>query len=313
MSTENNVAVTTEAVPSLKSTDTSIRASLKESAPSPAPEPVKEVNSSLDKEEARETHKVKSSDHDDSPDAPEAASPQENKQKRLPRWMKERLERERQVTEARTREAVLREIQESKANQQHTNAVNEEPRMKTLEDFDFNQDKFTDYLVDHKLSKREEEARLKSERERHAKASQDFKARIDAFEERAGDGTWQDIVDSPINMDPSYKALTDLFIGDDHDLDIAHYLATNLKEAERIKGLSRLQQVREISKLADKFDGSSQAAVSAPATAPIPKKTTSAPPPPKTVSGSGKPSVDINDPGLSTAQRIAAWRKARKG
>jgi hypothetical protein len=305
MTTETNVAVTTEAPRELKSTDTAYRAVLEV----PKAEPKEKTKPEPVKQEVVEPEVPPEGEIDD---APGAASPQKGTEKRLPRWMKERLERERQVTEARTREAMLREFQERQPKAEPVH-VADQPKEKTIEDFDFDQQRYTDYLVDRKLEKRDEQQRVQAEQKKQAEAAETFKSRIDAFEERAGDGTWEDIVASPVNTDPSFKSLTDLFMGDEHDLDIAHYLASNLKEAERIKGLPRLQQVREIAKLAETFEGGSQDEVSTPSKpAPLPKKTTTAPPPPKTVSGSGKPSVDVNDPNLSTAQRIAAWRNKGK-
>ena len=305
MTTETNGAPTPEAVPQLKSTDTSYKATLvvpeakpEKVAPKVEKEPVAAAEPAVPVEGEKD-------------DAPDAASQQQRNEKRLPRWMKERLERERQVTEARTREAMLREFQQS---QPRTEPVKPEaPKLKTLEDFDFDSGKYTDYLVEEKLKQREAAAREAEINRKRAEEARSFKARVDSFEERAGDGAWQDIIDSPINTDETFKPLTDLFMGDEHDLDIAYHLAMNPKEAERIRDLPRLQQVREIAKLAEKFEGGTQteaANAPAPAPAPLPKRTTSAPPPPKTVSGSGKPSVDINDPNLSTAERIAAWRKA---
>lgn len=300
MSTDTNVVVATDAAPQLKSTDTMYKA-----PEVPKAEPVKEKPEPAPKAvEADPVEGVKD-------DAPDADSPK-GTEKRMPRWMKERLERERQVTEARTREAMLREFQDKQPKVDVAPVV-EEPKRKSLEDFNFDQDAYTDYLVDHKLKTREEKQRLESENKKRAEAAETFKSKVDAFEERAGDGTWQDIVESPLNTDPGFKPLTDLISGDDHDLDIFHHLATNLDEAKRIQSLPKLQQIREIAKLAEKFDSDSQADVTAPSKpAPLPKKTTAAPPPPKTVSGSGKVSVDIQDPHLSTEQRIAAWRNARR-
>jgi hypothetical protein len=305
MSTENNVDVTTAAQPTLKSTDTRYKFTVE----APKTEPVKEAPK---EPEPKAEKPVVPPEGEKQGDAPDADSPQVSKKDRMPRWVKERLERVRQESLAQGRESALRELQ---ASPPKADPVKDEPKAKTLEDFDFDHGRYTDYLVEQKLSKREEEARIKAEQERQAKAAESFKARIDAFEERAGDGTWQDIVESPLNTDPAFKGLTDLFMGDDHDLDIAHHLATNLKEAERINKLPKLQQVREIAKLAEKFEsGAQKEDVDMPSPpASLPKKTTSAPPPPKTVSGSGKSSVDINDPNMTTAQRIAAWRKAGKG
>jgi len=304
MSTENNVDVTTAAQPTLKSTDTRYKVTVETPKAEPAKEAPKEP-------EAKAEKPIVPPEGEKQDHAPDADSPDAPKKVRIPRWVKERLERVRQESLAQGRESALRELQ---ASPPKADPVKDEPKAKTLEDFDFDHGRYTDYLVEQKFSKREEEARIKTEQERQAKAADSFKARIDAFEERAGDGTWQDIVESPLNTDPAFKGLTDLFMGDDHDLDIAHHLATNIKEAERINKLPKLQQVREIAKLAEKFEsGSQKEDVHTPSTtAPLPKKTTSAPPPPKTVTGAGKPSVDINDPGLTTAQRIAEWRKKGK-
>lgn len=306
MTTESNGAVTSDAAaPQLKSIDTSYRATLvvpdakAEVTPAPAPEPTPQPA-------AAEAVPPEGA-HDHAPDAD--SSPGKGNDKRLPRWMKERLERVRQVTAAETREQMLREFQQTPPATQPPAA--EAPKAKTLEDFNFDQNAYTDYLVEEKLNKRERDRSQAEAQQKQAQAVESFKARVDAFEERAGDGAWDDIVSAPINTDPAYKPLTGLFMGSEHDLEIAHYLATNPKEAERLRDLPPLKQAMELGRLAEKFETASSPDVSTPPAAPtLPKRTTTAPPPPKTVSGAGKPSVDINDPGLSTEQRIAAWRKA---
>lgn len=303
MTDETNAVVTAAEPVALKSSDTRTTVTVTdkprkaEPAPEKAPETAKEV------EPATKAEDVPPEGERDAPDA----DSHERKQQRLPRWMKERLERERQVTEARTREAVLKELQERQTQAPPEKAA---PKEKTLEDFDFDQDKYLEYKVQSALEKHDQAAKREAEQKRQAEAQEAFKSRVDAFEERAGDGAWEDLVSSKLNTDPSYKGLTDLFMGDDHDLDIAHYLVQHPKEAERIVGLTKLQQVREVAKLAERFDGSPKD-VDTPSEAPKAKKTTSAPPPPKTISGSGKSSVDINDPNMSTEQRIAAWRAKR--
>lgn len=289
----DNVAVTTEAPRELKSIDTSNKPV--EVKPEPPPEKVAKVEV-----------ETETANPPEGEDAPDADSPQA-KQKRLPRWMKERLERERQVTEARTREAMLREFQEK---QPKAEPVEDAPKLKTLEDFDFDQSAYTDYLVERKIEQAEAKRRQQTEQQKQAEAAESFKRRVDSFEERVGDGAWEDIVSSPINTDSAYKPLTELFMGDDHDLDIAHYLASHLDEAKRINGLSRLAQLREIAKIADRFDKPAEG-VDTPPEAPK-KKTTSAPPPVKTVSGAGKAGLDVNDPNLTPEQRIAMWRKKLK-
>lgn len=303
MTDESNVVVATEARNELKSTDTSLK-TLEPKVETPKPEaPKAEPTVEAKAEPVVPPEGVKT-------DAPDADSPQtESKQQRMPRWMKERLERERQVTEARTRAAVLEELQQRQTSP--TAQTTEQPADKTIEDFDFDQDKYLDYKVQKALEAKEAQARAQAEQKKQAEAAESFKSRIDAFEARVGDGSWEDIATSPVNTDPRYKALTELFLGDDHDLDIAHHLATHPKEAEAMLAMAPLQRLREVAKLAERFDGSQKEA-DTPPDAPLPKKTTTAPPPPKTVSGAGKPSIDINDPGLTPEQRIAEWRRAAK-
>lgn len=302
-----NAAIDTAEVPKpeLKSTDTSDKAKNARTAPTepkPEPKPKAEEPAKVEKTE------VKPPEGDD---APSADAPEKKKTERLPRWVQERMERVARVTAAETREAVLRELQQqSPKPEAQAKPEPEAPAPKTLDDFDFDQGAYTAYLVQEGI--KAEKAREKAEQDRKTQhdASEKFKARIDAFEERVGAGAWEDIVSSPINMDPALKPLADMFMGDEHDLDIAHWLATNPEELKRIADLPRLQQVREVAKLADKFSGDPEPEKPVKEEAPLPKKVTNAPPPAKTVSGAGKsPVVDIYDPGMTTEQRIKLMRK----
>lgn len=291
----------------LKSTDT-----LKtESTPAPKVEAAKPAKPDAPAKSEQQTQAPPDSGEEAPPEgdhAPAAASP-ERKEQRLPRWMKERLERERQVTAARTREQVLREMQANPPPAQ-TQRQAEPPGQaeKTLEDFDFDPVAYQKYLARQAVEDYKREQLTQAEQQKHAAAADEFKAKIDAFEARVGAGAWEDIESSPLNADPKFKPLVDLFLGDEHDLEIAHHLTQHPAEADRLLALSPLQRVREVAKLADKFSDEppAQAAVLPP------KKTTNAPPPPKTVSGAGKPAVDVRSPDISTADRIRAW-KAGKG
>ena len=302
-----DVASATEAQPAaLKSTDTSSKAK----ADTAKPEAKAPAEAKAPQETATEQAPPEGESHDD---APAADAPRERKEQRLPRWMKERLERERQVTAARTREQVLRELQEQGAappkQQPQREPDPQGERVKTLEDFDFDPTRYTEYLVEQKLEARQREEQQRAQQQKQAEAAEQFKAKIDAFEAKAGAGAWEDIESAPLNTDPKFKPLVDLFLGDEHDLEIAHHLTQNPAEADRLLSLSPLQRVREVAKLAEKF---SDEAPRAPAAQP-PKKTTNAPPPPKTVSGAGKPSVDVRDPNISTSDRIAAGKARKQG
>jgi len=86
--------------------------------------------------------------------------------------------------------------------------------------------------------------------------------------------------------------------------DMAYYLGSNPKEAERISRLSPLQQAKELGKIEAKL-----------ADNPVVKKTSSAPAPiaPVTARSSGSPSFDTTDPrsvkNMSTSEWIEAERQ----
>lgn len=291
-----DAAVPTAAAPTeLKSTDTSNR-------PKPAPEPAPPV-AEPPKVEAKEPEPEGAPEGgDDAPSADDQRS--DRKKDRLPRWVQERMERVRRVTEAETRERVLREVQPTQAP-----APEPEAKAKTLADFDFDQEAYTEYKVELAIERREQKARAEAEQRKQAEAAETFKARIDSFEDRAGAGAWEDIQTSVLNTDPKYKPLVDMFMGDEHDLDIAHHLAVNEGEAARLLSLSPLARVRELAKLADSFGAPSQVEKPAPV---IERKITSAPPPTRTIPSASLPKVDVSAPDISTAARIAEWKKARK-
>lgn len=291
MSEVTNADVAAEAT-GLKSTDTSAF------KPDAKPEP---AEAKAEKVEPQETPS------EGDADAPAADS--QRKEQRLPRWMKERLERERQVTAARTRAEVEREFSERQPRPAET-VRDEQPREKTLEDFDYDMSAYAKHLARQEIEAEKQRERYESEQREQAAAAEQFKSKIDAFEARVGAGAWEDIETSPLNTDAKFKPLVDLFVGDDLAFDIAHHLAQNLSEAERLLSLPPIQRVREVSKLAEQFDGEAQ---ETPKPAPLPpKKLTNAPPPAKLVAGGGKPAVNVDDPNISTADRIAAWRAQRQ-
>lgn len=85
--------------------------------------------------------------------------------------------------------------------------------------------------------------------------------------------------------------------------EVAYYLGSNVKEAQRISQLSPLLQAKEIGKIEAKL-------VSNP---PV-KKTTSAPPPvsPVTARASGAPSYDTTDPRSVKTMTTSEWIEAER-
>lgn len=290
MSDTNNVESATVSQPyEMKSTDTSSRAT--------------HVTEQAQVEVKKEPVQADvPSEGDD--DAPEADASSKKKGDRLPRWMQERLER---AKEQGRREALEQQLANKSDKAEPEKKKDPKEQVKTLEDFDFDTGAYTEYLVEKRLEARDKEAKAKSDSEAREKQESDFKKRVDDFESRVGDGSWQEIVESPINKDAKFKPMTDLFSDSDKMLEIAHFLATNEDEANRIVELPRAKMVVEMGKLIDRFEGGAEQK------APIPeKKVTKANPPPKTISGTGVAKVDVNDPSMTTAQRINVWKQQNR-
>ena len=103
---------------------------------------------------------------------------------------------------------------------------------------------------------------------------------------------------------PITDAMAQTIQSSDVGPDMAYYLGSNPKEADRISRLSPLQQAKELGKIEAKL-----------ADNPVVKKTSSAPAPiaPITARSSGSPSLDTTDPrsikSLSTSEWIEAERQ----
>lgn len=85
--------------------------------------------------------------------------------------------------------------------------------------------------------------------------------------------------------------------------DVAYYLGSNPREADRISRLSPLSQAKEIGKIEAKI-----------ASAPVLRKTTSAPPPIAPISGrgAGSPSYDTTDPRSIKNMSASEWIEAER-
>jgi hypothetical protein len=85
--------------------------------------------------------------------------------------------------------------------------------------------------------------------------------------------------------------------------DLAYYLGSNPREADRISKLTPYSQAKEIGKLEAKL-----------ASEPVLKKTTSAPPPIAPISGrsTGAPSYDTTDPRSTKSMSTSEWIEAER-
>ena len=157
-------------------------------------------------------------------------------------------------------------------------------------------DEYAEVLAERKaeeLLARREQARAQSEIiESYHEREEEARTKYDDFEQVAYNAKL-----------PITDAMAQTIQASDVGPDMAYYLGSNPKEADRISRLSPLQQAKELGKIEAKLSDN-----------PLVKKTSSAPAPiaPVTARSSGSPATDTTDPrsikNMSTSEWIEAER-----
>lgn len=143
-------------------------------------------------------------------------------------------------------------------------------------------------LVEHE-KKQEEATRIA---EAYYEKEEEARAKYDDFEQVAYN-----------NKVPITPIMADVIRASDVGPDVAYYLGSNVKEAERIARLPDFLQAKEIGRIEAKL-----------ASAPPVKKTTSAPAPvsPVTARSTGSPAYDTTDPRSIKTMSTSDWIEAER-
>lgn len=177
----------------------------------------------------------------------------------------------------------------------------------TLEAFEYDQEKFLEALSDWKVEQKlaaAEQRRVQSEKAKAASETMaGWASREQAF-----------IAENPDYAEVAYTApinysdtMLDFVKESEIGPQIAYHLGSHLDEAKAIEQMSPTRQAAALARLEMTLSPAGEAAD--PAT-PRPTRTiTKAPPPPATVTPSGGAKRSPSDPNLSTAERIALWRR----
>lgn len=296
MTTEEAVANATETAPAASEYKTrAVPSEVQPEVPSPEPEP--ETPAAETPPEEVETPAESQADTDE-PDA-EDGEQQPEERKPLPKGVQRKINKlTRRVgefaDENRELKDRLAQLESGQVQEKPTDAkpASDEPK---LEDFDFDPAAFNRA---HYKWLREQEKQSEAVQTRQQK----FSEQEAAF--RAEHPDYDDIAKSPDV--PITRDMVLAIVDTENPPAIAYYLGQNPEEAQQIAQMTALAAARAIGRIEAKL-------AEPPRPAPVlPKKTTNAPPPPKTVSGAGKPEVSVDDPSLSTAQRIALWKQQRR-
>lgn len=179
----------------------------------------------------------------------------------------------------------------------------------TLAQFNYDQEQYlealSDWRIDAKLAeaekRRAEGEKEKTEQERLAA----FRQRLSEFVVDHPD--YQQVaIFNPIKYSPTMlEFVKDSEIGPQ----IGYYLGQHLEEAKEIEAMPAYRQAIALDRLERQLSEPEPEEPSVPQRRTI----TQAPPPPATIASSGHARRSINDPSLSSAERIAMWRRKKTG
>lgn len=160
----------------------------------------------------------------------------------------------------------------------------------TLDQFDGDLDKFTEALVDWKSEQKAKEAQARQRAESWQQKVAEASKEIEDFD---------DYADAQIPLTPEMR---EFIVESEIGPKLGYALAKNLKEAQRIFGLSPVQQVKALAKLELELTG-----VKTPPVKQV-TKASAAPPPIKPLAATATPVV--KDPSKMNYQEFVAWRNS---
>ena len=255
-------------------------------APAEKPDPAtEEVEEQEEPEEQEETEESAPSDGDDAP------APRQNKGvgKRINELTREKYEALREA------EQLRRELEAVRNPQQPPAQAADRP---TLEQFDFDQERYLEALTDYRITQKENEAKQAQAREAAQQQAVTFKERESAFVAEHPD--YYDVAyTAPINYS---EAMLEAIRESDVAPAIAYHLAQNLDTAAEISRMSPFGAAKAIGRI--------EAQLSAPASPSQPRTVPKAPAPVATLRPAATIKKDLES--LSMEDYAAERNRQRK-
>jgi hypothetical protein len=179
----------------------------------------------------------------------------------------------------------------------------------TLAQFNYDQEQYlealSDWRIEAKLAEAEKrKAESEKEKTEHERLAT-YRQRLSEFVVDHPDYE-QVAIFNPINYSPTMlEFVKDSKVGPQ----IGYYLGQHLEEAKEIEAMPAYRQAIALDRLER---GLSEPEVEEPSV-PQRRTITQAPPPPATIASSGHNRRSITDPNLTSAERIAMWRRKKTG
>lgn len=154
------------------------------------------------------------------------------------------------------------------------------PTIDQFDDYDQYVEALGEWSAEKTIAKREYAASRKQHEQAQQTVRETYSKRVEAAKVKYAD--WDEVV--ALSDVAVTNTTLDAILESEQGPDISYFLLTNPAEAARLRGLSQIQQIKEIAKLETKFAG---------ATAPV-KRVTQAPAPINAIGGSDKGILDMD-------------------
>lgn len=247
---------------------------------------VEEVEIEEVAEEATVSDETTTEEVEEIPEESSAEPKKKGVQKRLDELTREKYEARRQAE----RERAEREYWQKKAM-----GIDKEPeptgkptadKFETYEDY---LEALSDWKLDQRLSKQQQEQTKNTEEQKKAELAQSYKTRVEAVKSKFED---YDEVAHGLHWSPT-ETMAAAIMESEKGPEIAYWLGSHPEDAERIGRMSERQQLLEMGRIAE-------------IAATPKKKATEAPPP---IKPAGTNTKAEKDPSEMTDAEFAAWRR----
>jgi hypothetical protein len=246
--------------------------------------------------EQGEQPEAKAAGADDAGDDDEADGEQPKKKGGFQRRI-DRLTTEKRELEAKLAALTAGKPAEKPAETAKPDAGDGRPQLEKFESYEDYVEALTEWKLERREAAKAEQARADAEKQQRAELAKSWQARQDAVRAKYDD--YDEVVGQEI---PITGVMQQALLESDHGAELAYWLGSNPKEAERIAKLGPVAAIKALAKIEDSLSGGS----SEPPAKPKPRAS-SAPDPISPLGARG--SVATKDPDKMTFQEFKAWRE----
>lgn len=170
------------------------------------------------------------------------------------------------------------------------------PQLEKFESYEEYVEALTDWKLERREAAKAEQAKAEADKQQQAELAKSWQARQDAVRAKYDD--YDEVVGQEI---PITGVMQQALLESDHGAELAYWLGSNPKEAERIAKLGPVAAIKALAKIEDSLSGGSEPP------AKLKPRASSAPEPISPVGARG--SVATKDPDKMSFQEFKAWRE----